>query len=247
MSPSNLQFQPQPSATIAAVVLISLFIGLGFWQLERADQKRHLTELLGTRSNLPPLQLTADADTTGLEYRKLRVSGIFLAAKSVFIENRKHLGRDGFHVITPLRVEGGSRYLLVNRGWVAAGRSRSLPDVETPDLPVEVTGQATIPSPPALILGAADAFQENNPRWPYLTLERYARWSGLDILPYVLQQEEGDTQGFVRSWPQHRPEPGMHVGYAIQWFAFALIVALIWLRLSLVNRTDNGNEEHDNR
>lgn len=244
MSPSIPQFQPRLIPTIAVVILVPLFIGLGFWQLDRAEQKRDLAAIQHTRLALPPLQLTEGINDAQVEFRNLVADGVFVPEKTVFIENRKYMGRNGFHVITPLRVSGSQRYLLINRGWIEAQNNRLPPAVETPESLVEVTGRANIPLPPALNLGevpSADA----NPRWPYLTLEHYARWSGLDIFPFVLLQAETDRTGFVRSWPLETPNEGMHTGYAIQWFAFALIVFSIWLRLALVRRTETGNRNDD--
>jgi len=246
MSPSILQFQPQPIPTVAAVILVALFTVLGFWQLERAEQKRNLADTQSDRLKLPPFRLTekTTADEQ-FEYRKLSAEGVFVPEKTIFIENRKHMGKNGFHVITPLSVDSGSRYLLVNRGWIEAKKSRVSPSVETPKSLVEVTGRAYLPHPPALDLGDGDLSADLNPRWPYLTIERYARWSGLDIFPFVLLQAKTDPNGFVRAWQTDTPKEGMHLGYAIQWFAFALIVFLIWLRLSLVRRTASGFPGHD--
>jgi len=246
MSPSIPQFQPQPIPTIVTVLLVLLFVGLGFWQLERAEQKRILAETRSSRLDLPPFQLT-ETTTAGedFEYRTLLAEGVFVAEKTIFIENRKHMGRNGFHVITPLNVNGSNRYLLVNRGWVEAQKNRLLPAVETPGSAVSVMGMANIPLPPALDLGDAEPSSDASPRWPYLTLKRYAHWSGLDIFPFVLLQSDRDEHGFIRSWRAEIPKEGMHIGYAIQWFAFALIVLPIWLRLSWVRRNKSGIHSDD--
>lgn len=246
MNPSILQFQPQPIPTVAAVVLITLFLLLGFWQLERAEQKRNLADILDIRHKLPPFRLTEKtAADEQFEHRNLSAEGIFIPEKTIFIENRKYMGRSGFHVITPLSVNGSSHYLLVNRGWVAEQKNHPFPSIETPGESVSVTGRAIIPLPPALELDDGSLSANSNPRWPYLTLERYARWSGLDIFPFVLLQSDTDAYGFVRSWQPEIPNVGMHIGYAIQWFAFALIVFFIWLRLSLNRRTEGGLPNHD--
>ena len=60
--------------------------------------------------------------------------------------------------------------------------------------------------------------------------------------PVVILQDPADPNGFLRSWPKEMPKEGMHIGYAIQWFAFAVISLMLWLRLSLVRRTDAGVE-----
>ena len=80
-------------------------------------------------------------------------------------------------------------------------------------------------------------------RWPFLTLDAYRAWSGMDIYPFILLQSASDEQGFVRNWPRTKPSDVMHIGYAIQWFAFAAIALATWLFLSFKRpaATDGGN------
>ena len=232
MRSGSRQFQPRLPLTAGAALAAALFCGLGFWQLDRAAQKRDLALRMELRQQMPPVRLAADSDPfDALEFRMLLVRGRFHPERQVFIENRKHMGKSGFHVISPLRVEGTDRYLLVNRGWVAAGPEMGEPTVATPASVVEVSGEAVIPSPPAIDL-RPNQLPEEQRRWPFLTLEGYAAWSGLPIYPFLLLQS-GDEPGFVRSWKRVPPSDAMHLGYAIQWFAFALIVLAIWYRLSL--------------
>jgi surfeit locus 1 family protein len=56
----------------------------------------------------------------------------------------------------------------------------------------------------------------------------------------VILQDPDTPGGFLRSWPREMPKEGMHIGYAIQWFAFAVIALVLWLRLSLVRPPETG-------
>lgn len=229
------QFQPRLPLTVGAALAVALFCGLGLWQLDRAAQKRELALRMEMRQGLPPVRLVGGDDRfEDLEFRTVLARGRFYPQRQIFIENRKHLGQGGFHVVSPLKVEGSDRYLLVNRGWVAAAPGRDEPAVATPPGVVEVSGEAVIPSPPAIDL-RPDKLPEAQRRWPFLTLDGYAAWSGLPIYPFLLLQS-GDEPGFARAWKRVPPSDAMHLGYAIQWFAFALIVLAIWYRLSLSRR-----------
>jgi surfeit locus 1 family protein len=88
--------------------------------------------------------------------------------------------------------------------------------------------------------GGKDAAKAWGVRWPYLTVELFAAAAGYRVLPVVILQDPEGPQGFLRSWPRELPKEGMHIGYAIQWFAFALIAMVLWLRLSLVRRSKGG-------
>jgi surfeit locus 1 family protein len=225
------------------VILIPLFCGLGIWQLERAEQKRQLTVSQEARRKLPPRSLNQDVpESSKLAFRSVTAKGHYMADKTVLIENRKHRGQSGFHVITPLQLEGSKHIVLVNRGWVSR---KQLTNGQLPDTPIGlqlVSGDITIPEPPALELALETSKDQQTPHWPYLTVEQYAQWSGMEILPFAILQSPDDQSGFVRKWPRPQFSDTMHIGYAIQWFAFALITLLIWLRLSLPKQQTEGNQ-----
>ena len=118
----DLEFRFRWKLALLLVLPIPLFVGLGLWQLDRADQKRELAHLLSARTQMPALELIAPVtDPQPLRFRKLRATGVFESDGQILIENR-HLGnRIGFHVITPLRIRGSEMRVLVNRGWIPAG------------------------------------------------------------------------------------------------------------------------------
>jgi surfeit locus 1 family protein len=104
-----------------------------------------------------------------------------------------------------------------------------------------VTGQAHIPAPPALVLhSGSDAAANWGGRWPYLTIDLYRATVPHPVQPVVILLGPSSEGGFVRDWPREMPKEGMHLGYAVQWFAFALIALAIWVRLSLEARPKAG-------
>jgi surfeit locus 1 family protein len=220
------------------VLLIPVFCGLGVWQLDRAEQKRQLAASLESRRKLPASSLNSGTQSPNeLEFSKINADGHFLTQKTILIENRKHRGKTGFHVITPFLLEGTQQVVLVNRGWIPRQQLDQPDPVPTPAGTLRISGLVTLPQPPALELQFTDAKDQGLPRWPYLTLDHFARWSGLEVLPFAVLQSPDDSGGFVREWPQPKFSDTMHIGYAIQWFAFALICFVIWLRLSMPKQT----------
>jgi surfeit locus 1 family protein len=157
----------------------------------------------------------------------------------VFLDNRLRDGVPGYEVLTPLRLSGSDRVLLVNRGWIAAPRQRDrLPQVETPAGEVRVQGLAFMPSDRFIELRADT---DDASRWQNWTLARaQERWA-VDLLPVAMLQSvpsegegagTGRADGLARDWP--RPDAGIdkHRGYALQWFSFAGIGFIVWLLLS---------------
>jgi len=224
--------------TLLLALPIPLFVVLGVWQLDRAEQKREQARVLGQRAELPALELGDPiTDPEALRFRKLRARGTFESTGQILIENRRQGNRIGFHVITPLRVRGSDSRVLVNRGWIAAAADGSPVAAPIPRGEVTVIGEAHLPSPPAFALhGNPEAAQDWGRRWPYLTPELYTVATGIRIQPVVILQDPDNPGGFARSWPREMPKADMHIGYAIQWFAFALIALVLWLRLSLVRQ-----------
>lgn len=242
MTANTLKFHARTVPTVIVVIFAPLFFGLGMWQLDRAEQKRNIAASLEMRRNLPVLPITDQLpDADQLKFRRVIAEGRFLSEKTVLIENRKYQGETGFHVITPLLI-GTGEVVLVNRGWIP-GRGQGIPPgIPKPEADLIIEGEVVIPLPPALELSLQIDREDATPRWPYLTLEHYAAWSGLDIKPFMILQAAQDSSGFMRRWPQPRANDAMHIGYAVQWFAFSLIALLIWLRLSIHKTTGNSTD-----
>jgi surfeit locus 1 family protein len=224
------RFRPRLAALALLFLPACLCVALGFWQLERADEKRRLAAELAHRAAAPPLAIgDAPLDPEATRYRRVQATGRFEAAGQVYIENRHHAGKLGFHVITPLQLAGSERRVLVNRGWVA-----EMP-APVPEGEVTVNGIADVPSAPALALhGSAEAAKGWGTRWPYLTLPLYAAFRPVALHDVIVLQDPAGPHGFARHWPRELPKEGMHLGYALQWFAFAAIAFVLFVRLSLV-------------
>ncbi|CAK0770631.1 SURF1-like protein [Gammaproteobacteria bacterium] len=214
-------------------------VALGLWQLDRAEQKRQLAAELSSRAQASVLEVGDNlVDVTNIYHRKVQVRGYFEEAGQVFIENRRYNDKIGFYAITPLHIIGSERRILVNRGWVATMDSASVP-VEL----VTVSGVVEVPSPPALVLhGSDDAAKAWGKRWPYLTLPLYQATTSYPLQSVIVLQDSADPHGFVRNWPHDLPSDVTHIGYAIQWFAFALIALVLFVRSSLVNHVELADE-----
>lgn len=222
---------------VAAVGMAALTARLGWWQIDRADQKTALHQAQLRQRALPPLgpdALPRDAQAAASErHRGVQLQGTWLAEHTVHLENRQMNGRPGFYVLTPLRLQDGSA-VLVERGWVP----RDLLDrtrVTAPPPPqglVRVEGRVA-PGPGRLydFEGAASGPIRQN-----LDVAAYARETGLPLRPFSVVQEDGTApvaDGLLRQWPAPAADVHKHHGYAFQWFALcALIIGLyVWFQL----------------
>jgi surfeit locus 1 family protein len=151
--------------------------------------------------------------------RRVEARGTFEPQHAVYVDNRINRGVPGYHVVMPLKVEGGERRVLVNRGWIARPALRSeLPAVRTPAGTVSISGTAIVPTPGAF--ERMDAVVEGR-IVQNLTVARYIQMTPIEVQPFVLRQDSAIEDGLVRQWPA--PDFGVekHYGYAFQWFALA--------------------------
>jgi len=222
---------------LAALLATALTARLGVWQLDRAAQKNALQAALESRRALPPLaaaELAHDAATAATQqHRAVNLQGQWLAALTVYLDNRQMNGRPGFYALTPLRLDDGSA-VLVQRGWLP----RDLMDrtriaiVPPPSGRVQVQGRIAL-APPRLYEFDAAA---SGPIRQNLDLDAYARETALPLRPLTVVQEDGQPpvgDGLLRQWPRPAADVHKHYGYAFQWFALsALILGLyVWFQL----------------
>jgi len=229
----RFQFRPWPA--LAAALGIALTTALGAWQLARAQHKEALREQSLELGRKPPVTLgAAPLPATDLAWRRVELRGRFAPQFVVYLDNRVHQHRPGYHVVMPLQIAGSRKYVLVNRGWIAATGDRTRPPpVETPAEAVVVHGIAQAPSERFLELST----QVTEGRvWQNLVLDRYRAVTGLDLHPIVVQQEGGTRDGLVREWPAPEFGRNTHLAYAFQWFALAAAILVGYLALNVRRR-----------
>src|SRR5260221_9658948 len=137
-----------------AAALCAIGIALGHWQSGRAAEKREISERLAGYERVSAIRL--DAQPVAAEnyvWRKVEARGEFDAQRSLFLANRPYRGRSGYYVVTPLRIDGGGRYVLVLRGWLAAGNGP--PAIGASSGTHVVRGLAGPPAPRAYEAGGA--------------------------------------------------------------------------------------------
>lgn len=206
----------------------ALFVNLGFWQLDRLEQRRVdntvAARRLASASVALELAVDPDASTTvaGEEhaFRRVTVSGVFDPANEVLVRSQVHDGAAGFHVITPL-VTADGRAILVNRGWVPL--AFDTPPVDMPPTPGVVTRELILaPSRPRGAVGPED--EPGSRVIARVDLDLLA-----DQMPYDLWPVYGlSLDGSELPEPVELPEltEGAHRSYAIQWFSFATIAVI---------------------
>ena len=126
------QIQENKLLTSFSIFFVIVFVFLGVWQIERAAHKEGLLQAFNAEQESPPIRLTSQSP----DWSRVFVDGIFDSSRQILIDNQIHKGKVGYKIFTPFRFDD-NKIVLVDRGWVAQGQSRS-------DLPkaVEVIASA---------------------------------------------------------------------------------------------------------
>lgn len=224
-------FKPALAATVAVALLLPLFTSLGVWQLRRADEKTALMRQREQRQNEPVLRAGEAFATAEHRYRRVELAGEWDAAHQFLLDNQIFRQQAGYQVLTPLRVEGMDAAVLVNRGWIPVGQDRR-------QLPELALGQAK-----ARVHGLIDQFpgvgfklkgaEIPAPGWPavaqLLDAQRLSERLGYRLLPYQVLLAADEPEGYARDWKQASLNPEKNQGYALQWFAFALVLSILYV------------------
>ncbi|CAN5162251.1 SURF1 family protein [soil metagenome] len=210
--------------TVAAVCVL-----LGFWQLDRLAQRRARNAAARSALALPPLVLDSAAlavvaaGNQAMVGRRVEVSGSYAPAAEVILRGRSRDGWPGVHLVTPLRVTGTRWTLWVDRGWVPAADGAN---PESPHPPP--SGRVRLAGLLGTLSGAGGAEPLRPSADATVSVRRLdvadlaPRTPGA-LVPLVVERL-GDTLG-ASPLPARLPDlgNGPHLGYAVQWFAFASI------------------------
>lgn len=228
--------------TLATVLLLPLLIGLGLWQLDRAEQKRALQADFAAGGEAASLERTAEVRdlATLRRFQPVSLRGRYLPGRQLLLDNMIHDGSAGYHVLTPFATAAGP-VVIVNRGWVAKDYGGELPTLALDDEPRVVSGRVGRLPRPAIHVG------ETAPGagWPRVVhFPTPADLDGLlagvldgrELVEPVILLDADAPDGFVRAWQPTGTGPERHLAYALQWFAFAATLAAIWLVMFLRRR-----------
>ena len=239
---SRRRFKPGLVPTLVALILLPIFIRLGFWQLERAEQKRELQVGYEQRAGLPSFRLEPRVKARGeLEYRRVYVRGTFDSQHQILIDNKIHKGQVGYYVITPLKMADSEQYVLINRGWIKAGKTRNeLPDIAATDQLVTIHGVLVKPRRDIFMISDRNSDTSGWPtRLQWLDVQEFIKGTQFDVYPYALLMDADAPHGYAREWGGIKVEPDKNTGYAMQWFSFAILLVVIYIA---VNFKKTGEE-----
>lgn len=226
MTTPSSTWRPHWPITVFVLALLPCLIGLGCWQLHRADEKRALQQQFETLRTAPPIGAQQLTEITPA-YTPVQIEGVFDNTHSFLLDNRVLHGRVGYEVVTPFLPTGEARVLFVNRGWIAGDPSRQRPTI--PSLPETLQLQGFIYRDGENKLIGADAVEKT---WPHVIqqIDIPLMQAAINQMayPYVLRLHTDSPAALAAEWPVVTSSPERHTAYAVQWFAMAAALVLLW-------------------
>lgn len=223
---------------VLVLLVFVVLVNLGLWQLRRLEQRRTLNADILAGLDAPPVVLTGeDVDPQELRLRRVAVTGVFDNPAAIAIRGRSYRGQPGVHLVTPLQISGSNRAVLVDRGWIPLADAR--PEQWQP---YAVTGTVTVKgiaypgqSRPEGFFVPTDPTPEPGQHrldtWFRVDIDRIQQQIPYPLLPIFIEQSpapDAATAGPPFQAGDPTPDEGPHLGYALQWFSFALVLLVLY-------------------
>jgi surfeit locus 1 family protein len=213
------------------------FVQLGFWQLSRAGEKLAAQEEFEQQQLLSAQPIEgidlAAAEPAALANLHVSLQGQYLNDRTILVTAQFFDGQIGYEVITPMRLNENAPLVLVSRGWTSGILPPNTPPRTRPvQGRVDVTAQIHVPAPDERIF----ASQIDATSWPLrirnVEIDVIESVIGEPLFPYLVRLTEDQPGMLVRHWPETNVDIDTHLSYALQWFTFAVMVAVAALLAS---------------
>lgn len=214
--------------SLLVAVLLPVLVSLGIWQLSRYEDKLELERVYEHRRQLPPMQLSEIASYEDPLYLPLIVSGRFDSERYFLLDNQIYQGKPGYELLMPFITDGG-KWLLIDRGWLPLVDRNTFPEVSTPEGQQTLVGNIYRSFGQSFLL-TEDHWQNDWPkRIQSMDFQRMqaALEQQIPEITLVLNEHQPAVEQFRPITLNMKSQK--HLGYAIQWFAMALVLIGLYI------------------
>ena len=242
--------------TLLVLLAMAVMMRLGVWQLDRRQQRIARNADLIAKTAQPPVSVnevaaglvTLPQDRDEVRDIPSNATGEFDFDHQVILVQQVYHDNLGSRLVTPLRLAGSDAAILVDRGWIPSEDSDPArwAQYDTDPGPVTVDG---LLQPEQRIGRLADTTGQQPVRqqWYQVDIAAIAAQMPYAILPvYLIDTPDAgeDLAAPFRTTPEMDLSEGPHLGYALQWFAFAIVAGVIYVRIVAV-RTKKSTSPPD--
>lgn len=229
---SKYTFTFRLSFLLLCIFFFVLMCCLGVWQLHRYHYKNQLQQSYQMRQASKPINFSNLLITkqTPYEFQNVEMIGEFLNDETLFLQNQFHGNEVGFDVLTPLKISGQTKLLLIDRGWIPNnGHPNMPPELKSVIGQQKIFGQIKFANEFQFILGK-NILRDTKPFLiQKINLAEIAKITGKEFYPFYIRLNKSSNNGYVRDWIVTTVPPERHLGYAIQWFIMAGVLVIAYL------------------
>ena len=236
----NISFNYKLLPSLVFIIFFTLFIKLGFWQLDRADQKKIINMAFVERQNQPAIPLnkkTIQMPLKDIIWHHVTISGEFLNDKNIILDNQVVREKAGFLIYTPFKILDSNGIILVNRGWYPLSNSRNDAPNSPPIKGVQaIEGEINQMPSSGIALGkvVTEKLDESSFRLQKMDYEVLCSLVGKDLMGYVVKLKKPIfDKTYITDEGIPVPDSDKNYGYAFQWFAMAFTLFIIFIRLGV--------------
>ena len=225
--------------TISFIVACICFILLGFWQLDRANEKNSKNSNYTLRQADNSIDLNKELSIENEEtllWRRTKVNGSFLNKKSIILDNQILNKIAGFNVLTPYQIKDSQYIVLINRGWQPNLARRDLiPNIQSIEGDVVIKGHIAKFPTSGISLGQENIETLNSSvfRMQKLEIDELRHFLTFNLLPYMIYLDPLIDKGNYSTFKLPAPGSEKNYGYAFQWFAFAFTLLIIFIKIGV--------------
>tara|TARA_Y100001968_G_C19379733_1_gene729635 strand:- start:507 stop:1232 length:726 start_codon:yes stop_codon:yes gene_type:complete len=224
------RFAPGWPLWVFTLSLLPLLLGLGTWQLQRAEQKQQLQADIDALAQAPAKTLAQLGTQPPADWQPLSLQGQLDPQHIWLLDNRTRNGQAGVEVLQAFQADNGD-WLVLNRGWLPWPDRRQPPDISTPPGRLQLQAEKLPASSAGWRPGrrACDADQRSCVV-AQLDLDALRAQSALPLLNWSARLTNIGSAALTLDWPALPMSASRHTGYAVQWFslAAALLALFLW-------------------
>jgi surfeit locus 1 family protein len=236
--------RPNVFAVCITLLLVGICLALGIWQMQRLAWKNALIADLEKAQSEPPLTAADlpenDEALKALNFRKVRLTGIFMDDREFHLIGRYYQGALGYDVLTPFYLADSKRVLLVNRGWIPLEKK------DPATRPELLAAGGTVVEGLLLVSQRANPFLPDHDIhgnvWFWYDIARMNAETKLDMPSVVVETVNPHYKESRLPYPRANYAITLrndHLYYAVTWFSLAFAGILIFFLAHRVKNEKN--------
>ncbi len=229
-SPWRVVLRSKTLVVIVTLILFTILVKLGFWQLDRAEQKQTLGAALAERQQASPLnfsQLMALSTQQAVTGFNANISVKPTPIGLILLDNQVYQSKVGYLAYQVVRPVASDQLMLIELGFIAAGFDRQqLPQVKFLATEQQISGRVYQKS-----INPVSSQLQAETGWPMriqnLNLTQLSAHLSQPIAPFVVQANNIEHNPLPQPWQPIPMAAKKHIGYALQWFSLALALIIL--------------------